>query len=100
MVISQFLHEYRCRILVAVSVGLYLRFFLPATAVLFYESYHLTQIGPIYWGYSLFKAAGYYFGTWPYQTLVCLLVALAIVVPWGNALRAIRSRTNEQGAIS
>jgi hypothetical protein len=67
------------RWLIAAAVGLYLYFLLPATATLFYELYHLTEIGPIYWGYSAFKAAGYYFGTWKYQLLSCLLVAAAIV---------------------
>lgn len=67
------------RWLIAAAVGLYLYFLLPATATLFYELYHLTEIGPVYWGYSAFKAAGYYFGTWEYQLLSCLLVAAAIV---------------------
>ena len=67
------------RWLIAAAVGLYLYFLLPATATLFYELYHLTEIGPVYWGYSAFKAAGYYFGTWEYQLLTCLLVAAAIV---------------------
>jgi hypothetical protein len=65
---------------IAILVGLYLYFLLPATAVLFYELYHLTGIGPIYWGYSAFKAGGYYFGVWEYQALACLLVSAAIVV--------------------
>ncbi len=66
------------RWLLAAAVGLYLYFLLPATATLFYELYHLTEIGPVYWGYSAFKAAGYYFGTWEYQLLTCLLVSAAI----------------------
>ena len=67
------------RLIIAVAVGLYLYFLLPATAVLFYELYHLTGIDPIYWGYSAFKAGGYYFSIWPYQLLTCVLVSLAIV---------------------
>ena len=70
---------FKKRWLIAAAVGLYLYFLLPATATLFYELYHLTEIGPVYWGYSAFKAAGYYFGTWEYQLLSCLLVAAAIV---------------------
>lgn len=66
------------RWIVAVVVGLYLYYLLPATAALFYELYHLTQFGPIYWGYTAFKAGGYYFGIWDYQLLCCVLVALAI----------------------
>ncbi len=68
------------RWLLAVIVGLYLYFLLPATAVLFYELYHLTKIDAIYWGYAAFKAAGYYFGIWKYQLVTCVGVALAIAV--------------------
>ena len=65
---------------IAIMVGLYLYFLLPATAVMFYELYHLTGIGPIYWGYSAFKAGGYYFGVWEYQALACVLVSAVIVL--------------------
>jgi hypothetical protein len=61
-------------------VGLYLYFLLPATAVVFYELYHLTGIGPIYWGYSAFKAGAYYFGIWEYRALACVLVSAVIVL--------------------
>ena len=67
------------RLVVAVVVALYLYYLLPATAVLFYELYHLTEIGAVYWGYSGFKAAGYYFGTWEYRPHTCVGVALAII---------------------
>ena len=65
---------------IALAVTLYLYFLLPITAVAFYELYHLTEIDPIYWGYSGFKAAGYYFGVWEYKLLTCVLVALGIVL--------------------
>ena len=69
---------------IAVAVALYLYFLLPATAVFFYELYHMTGIEPVYWGYGAFKAAGYYFGIWPYQGLACVAVAALIVfVPTG-----------------
>ena len=68
------------RLVIATAVGLYLYFLLPATAVLFYELYHLTGIDAIYWGYSAFKAGGYYFGTWQYQLLTCVIVSAAIVL--------------------
>lgn len=68
------------RWVIALAVGLYLYFLLPATAYLFYELYHLTHIGPIYWGYSGFKFAGYYLSIYEHRLLVCLLVAAAIVV--------------------
>ena len=70
----------RKRIIIAAAVGLYLYFLLPATAVMFYELYHLTGIDAVYWGYSAFKFAGYYFGIWPYQLLACALVSVAIVI--------------------
>ena len=67
---------------IAIMVGLYLYFLLPSTALVFYELYHLTGIGPIYWGYSAFKAGGYYFGVWEYQALACVLVsALIVLIP-------------------
>jgi hypothetical protein len=75
--------------LIAVAVAAYLYFLLPATAVLFYELYHLTGFEPVYWGYSAFKAAGYYFGIWPHQGLVCALVAAGIVLT-PIILRAVR----------
>lgn len=68
------------RLIIALLAALYLYFLLPATAVAFYELYHLTEIGAIYWGYSGFKAAGYYFGTWEYRLHTCLGVAVAIVI--------------------
>jgi TRAP-type mannitol/chloroaromatic compound transport system permease small subunit len=68
------------RIVIATALALYLYFLLPATATMFYELYHFTEIGPIYWGYSAFKAAGYYFGVWPYQVHACIAVGLAVVV--------------------
>lgn len=68
------------RWMIAIAAALYLYFLLPATAHLFYELYHLTHIGPLYWGYSGFKAAGYYFGVYEYRLAVCLLVAAGIIV--------------------
>jgi glycerol-3-phosphate acyltransferase PlsY len=68
------------RWMVAIAAALYLYFLLPATANIFYELYHLTHIGPLYWGYSGFKAAGYYFGVYQYRLPACLLVAAAIIV--------------------
>ena len=67
------------RWVIAISVALYLYFLMPATASVFYELYHWTNIGPLYWGYSGFKAAGYYLGAYEYRLPVCLLAAAAIV---------------------
>jgi len=68
------------RWIVAIAAALYLYFMLPATADMFFALYHLTHLDPIYWGYSGFKAAGYYFGIYEYRLLVCVLLAAAIVV--------------------
>ena len=68
------------RWVIAIAIALYFYFLLPATAQIFYELYHLTNIGPIYWGYSGFKAAGYYFSIYEYRLEVCLLVAAAIII--------------------
>lgn len=78
------------RLIIALSVGLYLYFLLPATAVLFYELYHLTGIDPVYWVYSAFKIGGYYFGVWQYQLLTCILVSVAIIVIPAFIQRALR----------
>ena len=67
------------RVVVAVLLGSYFYVLMPATATLFYELYHLTDVGAIYWGYSLFKAAGYYFGTWEYQLHACVLIVLVVL---------------------
>jgi hypothetical protein len=68
------------RWMIAFAVALYLYLLLPATADLFYELYHLTHIGPVYWLYSGFKAAGYYLGVYEYRVLACLLLAAPIVI--------------------
>lgn len=67
------------RWLIAIAVAAYLYFLLPATAVMFYELHHLTGVDFIYWGYSGFKAAGYYLSISPYRILVCVLAAVAIL---------------------
>ena len=68
------------RWLLALLTGFYLYFLLPATATVFYELYHLTGVEAVYWGYSGFKAAGYYFGVWKYQLVSCIAVTLAIAI--------------------
>jgi glycerol-3-phosphate acyltransferase PlsY len=68
------------RWVIALVVAFYLYFLLPATAELFYELYHLTHIDPIYWGYTGFKAAGYYLSVYEHRLLMCLLAAAAIIL--------------------
>ncbi len=74
------MHISKRRWMTAIALALYLYFLLPATADMFFALYHLTQIGPLYWGYSGFKAAGYYFGIYEYRLLACLLLAASIIV--------------------
>lgn len=75
------------KVIWALLIAAWLYFLLPATATLFYELYHLTGIGAVYWGYSGFKAASYYFGTWEYQWLACLGVAALILLLPARARR-------------
>ena len=72
------LMKHKRALLISIGVGLYLKFLLIPTGVLFYELHHATGIDFIYWGYSIFKGAGYFFGVWEYQTLTCVLVAVGL----------------------
>lgn len=94
---SSYFREHWRRLLIAIGVALYLKFLLLPTAVAFYELHHLTGVDGIYWGYSLFKAAGYYFGVWPYQTAVCIAVAVLIAMPWRRAARLVKRRLPKPG---
>lgn len=68
------------RIVIAIALALYLYFLLPATATMFYELYHFTGFGPLYWVYGGFKAGGYYLGVWAYQIHTCIALGLAVLV--------------------
>ena len=63
---------------IAILVACWLRFLLPATGWLFYELHHLTGMDWVYWGYTVFRGGGYFFGTWPYQTAACVAVGVVI----------------------
>ncbi|GAB5449837.1 MAG: hypothetical protein Hals2KO_01650 [Halioglobus sp.] len=80
------------RWIIAIAVALYLYFLLPVTATGFYELYHLTHIEPIYYGYGAFKAAGYYFGVWPYKLYACIGVGVLIIIlpPLVRSLRGTK----------
>jgi apolipoprotein N-acyltransferase len=60
--------------------GLYLRFGLEPTGWLFYEASHALGIDWLYWGYSIFRGAGYAFGLWQFQTLACLLAGAVVAL--------------------
>lgn len=80
------------RWLIAAAVALYLYFLLPATATMFYELHHFTGIDFVYWGYSGFKAAGYYLGVSQNRLLICVLVAAAIIII-PSIIGKLRTRT-------
>ena len=85
------LSQYRLALGVGIGVGLYLRFLLLPTAVLFYELHHATGLDFIYWGYSGFKIAAYYFGVWEYQTLACIAAGLVFffIALWRAARKQV-----------
>jgi hypothetical protein len=68
------------RWIIAVAVAMYLYFLLPATANMFFKLYHMTHIGPIYWGYSGFKVAAYFLGVYEHRLLACVSVGAAILL--------------------
>ncbi len=51
-------------------VALYCYFLLPATATVFYELYHWSQIDFIYWIYAIFKFLGAMLPRWGILPLV------------------------------
>ena len=87
--------RHKTALIVAVAIGLYLKFLLIPTGMLFYELHHATGVDFIYWGYSAFKAAGYYFGVWEYQTVTCVAVAVLLfgvaVLRGGNGRKSNES---------
>ncbi len=85
------LKTYLKPLFVGLAAALYLRFLLIPTAVFFYELHHLTGIDFIYWGYSGFKFAGYYFGVWEHQNLACVATGLVLffVMLWRGGRRQV-----------
>jgi hypothetical protein len=79
----------RKALVVSLLLALWLQFGLQTTAVFFYELHHATGIGWIYWGYSIFKGGGYYFGVWPYQALVSIGLGLGLflILSWRSKRR-------------
>lgn len=65
---------------------------LPATATLFYELHHLSGLDIIYWGYSAFKAAGYYLSISPYRWVVCAVIAIFVALVTQYRLRRKQRR--------
>ena len=65
----------------------YLYVGLGASAVMFYELYHLINVEFVYYFYSAFKAASYYLPRWPLYPLVCVVLGLLVALPWWNFLK-------------
>ena len=65
-------------ILWGLGIALYLRFGLEATGWMFYEASHALGADWLYWGYTIFRGAGYVFGMWGLQTLACVIVGVLI----------------------
>lgn len=61
-------------VVVGLAVALLLRFGLEPLGWLFYEASFALNIDALYWGYRIFRGAGYAFGLWPYQWLACAVV--------------------------
>ena len=62
------------------GIALYLRFGLEPTGWLFYEASHALGADWLYWGYSIFRGAGYAFGKWGYQTLACVIAGVLVAL--------------------
>ena len=72
-----------------VAIALYLRFGLEPTGWLFYEASHALSIDGLYWGYTVFRGAGYAFGLWSYQLITCIGVGAVVgLLIWRRSARA------------
>ena len=60
-------------LLIGLAVALYLHYGLEPTGWLFYEASFLLGVDWLYWGYSIFRGAGYMFSLWAFQTLACVV---------------------------
>ena len=74
-------------IIFGAAVAIFLLYCLEPTAWLFYELHHLTGIDPVYYGYSLFRAGGHFFGEWAYHVRASLLLGVLIALPWWQGLK-------------
>ena len=65
-------------------IALYLRFGLEPTGWLFYELSHATGVDGLYWGYSVFRGAGYAFSLWSHQLLACIVAGalVGLIIQW------------------
>lgn len=66
--------------LIAVAVLAYMWFGLSATAAVFFEAYHATEIDMLYYVYSAFKAAGAFLPEYGFMVPAALAVAGSILL--------------------
>lgn len=68
----------------SLGIALYLRFGLEPTGWLFYELSHATGLNGLYWGYSVFRGAGYAFNLWSHQLLACIVAGglVGLFIQW------------------
>ncbi len=71
-------------VLWGLGIALYLRFGLEPTGWLFYELSHATGLNGLYWGYSVFRGAGYAFNLWSHQLLACIVAGglVGLFIQW------------------
>lgn len=76
----------------AFAAAAFLRFGLETTGWLFYEAHFATGLDWLYWGYSVFRGAGYALGLWGYQDALCAGIGLvvALLVLWRQRSREVR----------
>lgn len=84
----------RRRLIGGVAVAIFLLWCLEPTAWLFYELHHLTGIGPIYYGYSVFRAGGYFLGQSALHVPISLLLGLLVALPWWQGLKSLLGRSS------
>ena len=82
------------RLVAGALLALYLYVGLGASAVMFYELYHLIKVDFVYYFYSAFKAASYYLPRWPLYPLACVVLGLLVALPWWNFLKSRLGRAS------
>lgn len=94
------LGKYKVGLIIAVLIMVFFKYLLEPTATLFYELHHITGVNGIYWGYSVFKVAAYYFAQWSYQNLASVAAGLLFfsVYVFIKSVRLRRASTSRASA--
>ncbi|MEH6590443.1 MAG: hypothetical protein V7746_09315 [Halioglobus sp.] len=74
-----------------IGIAAYLRFGLEPTGWLFYEASNALDMAALYWGYTVFRGAGFALSLWSFQSLACtgFGVFIGLFIYW----RASRSES-------